>query len=453
MNSLALEEIAAMCGAPPPACGRGIRVRRVSKDSRTLVPGDLYFSLRGDNFDGNAFVRSALDRGAAAVVVDDPHAVDDLPPGFPVIFVQDSLAALQRLASSWRDRLALKVVSITGSNGKTSTKEFTAAVLGVRFRTVKTEGNLNNHIGLPLSILAAEAADEAAVWEIGMNHPGEIAPLAALARADVGIVTNIGVAHIEHLGSREGIAREKAALLEALRPDGTAIIPDNDDFADFLAGRSPAPVCRIGGESSDVRAGWIELGPEGTRFVLEAGGESVPVDLPVPGRHMVSNALLAVAAGLACGLTPEECAEGLSRARTAGGRLSRRECRGVTFFDDTYNANPDSMVAALEFLRELDAGGRKIAVLGRMGELGGHAAEGYTKVGRTAASALDFLVTVGPETAGLASAARDSGLENVHAAESPEDAAGMLREIAAPGDLVLVKGSRSARMEGVLEAF
>ncbi|GAB4166049.1 MAG: UDP-N-acetylmuramoyl-tripeptide--D-alanyl-D-alanine ligase [Terrimicrobiaceae bacterium] len=453
MNSLSLEEISVMCGAAPPRVGAEVRVRRLSKDSRTLVPGDLYLALRGGSFDGNAFVSAALARGAAAAIVDDPHAVADLPPDFPVILVEDSIAALYRLASSWRDRLALRVVSITGSNGKTSTKDFTAAVLGARYRTIKTDGNLNNHIGLPLSILAAEAADEAAVWEIGMNHPGEIAPLAALARPDVGIVTNIGVAHIEHLGSREGIAREKAALLEALKPGGVAIIPDGDDFADFLASRTPARVERVGGVDSPVRAESVEIMLEGTRFVLQAGGETHLVSLPVPGRHMVSNALLAVAAGLACGLTAAECAEGLSQVRTAGGRLTRRECRGVTFYDDTYNANPDSMVAALEFLKELRAEGRKIAVLGRMGELGLHAADGYAKVGRSAAEAVDFLVIVGAEARELARAAHDGGLARVKVVESPESAASVLREFAEPGDLVLVKGSRSARMEGVLEAF
>ena len=216
MDALTLLEVADMCGgvlrpgSPPPT------VRRISKDTRTLIPGDLYLALRGENHDGNAYVKEAEARGAAGAIVDDP--VVDPSSEFPVILVDDTLVALHRLAAAWRDRLALKVACITGSSGKTSTKEFAASVFSVRYRVVKTEGNLNNHIGLPLSILAASIADDAAVWEIGMNHPGEIAPLAKLARPDLAIITNIGVAHIEFLGSREAIAAEKGALAEAVGP-------------------------------------------------------------------------------------------------------------------------------------------------------------------------------------------------------------------------------------------
>ena len=208
MDDLTLPEIADMCGGVLSGNATACTVRRISKDTRTLVPGDLYLALRGENHDGNLHAKEAVSKGAVAAILD--KARQDLPSDFPVITVDDSLAALHRLAATWRDRLALKVVCITGSSGKTSTKEFAAAVLGTRFRVVKTQGNLNNHIGLPLSILSASMSDDVAVWEIGMNHPGEIAPLAALARPDLAMVTNIGVAHIEYMGSREAIAREKA---------------------------------------------------------------------------------------------------------------------------------------------------------------------------------------------------------------------------------------------------
>lgn len=448
MNSMSLDEIAVMCGGQPPAHSGQKTIRRISKDTRTLVPGDLYFALRGENFDGNAFIKQAVAKGAGAAVLDDPHA--PRPAELPVILVEDGLKALQRLAEAWRDRLALKVIGITGSNGKTSTKEFTAAVLSTRYRTVKTQGNLNNHIGVPLSILSAEVADGAAVWEVGMNHPGEIAPLAALVRADVGIITNIGVAHIEFLGSREAIAKEKRALLESLRPEGVAVIPANDDFSDFLASGTVARVMRVGGSDSDVRAEDIQVTMEGTSFRILAGGEQVSARLPVPGLHMVSNALLAVGAGLACGLSLEECAEGLEQTPLIAGRLAKRVVRGITFLDDTYNANPDSMVAALEVLKSLKCDGKRIAVLGCMGELGSHAGEGYRRVGSHGGA--DILIAVGADTLPMAEAAGGHFAE-VRCFGSTDEASEFLRQIVDESDLILVKGSRAAQMETVINSF
>jgi len=450
MNPLPLSELAALCGAPPPARGGDTAVSRVSKDTRTLAAGDLYFALRGESFDGNAFAREAAARGAAGAVLDDPAAAREVPSDFPVILVEDGAAALHRLAAAWRDRLGLRAVCITGSNGKTSTKEFTAAVLSSRFPTTKTEGNLNNHIGLPLTILAAETGHKAAVWEIGMNHPGEIAPLAAIAKPDAAIVTNIGVAHIEYMGSREAIAREKSALLAALPPAGTAIFPGSDDFADTLAASTRARVVRTGGP--DLHAADLRISADETAFTLVVDGARIPARVPAPGAHMVANALLAIAAGLALGLAPEECVAGLATARNASGRLARKSLRDVLFLDDTYNANPDSMVAALGVLAGIP-GGKKIAVLGRMGELGSHADEGYRRTGIAAAASAGALIAVGPETAPLAEAAEAAGLAHVVRAGDVAAAAAALREIAGAGDVVLVKGSRSARMERVLEEF
>ena len=207
MDALALFEIADMCGGVLQGPGASRTIRRISKDTRTLIPGDLYLALRGENHDGNLYAKTAAEKGAAGAILDATRP--DLPDSFPVIYVENALSALHRLAAAWRDRLALKVACVTGSSGKTTTKEFTAAVLSPRYRVVKTEGNLNNHIGLPLSILSASITDDAAVWEIGMNHPGEIAPLARLARPDIAIITNIGVAHIEYMGSRASHRRRK----------------------------------------------------------------------------------------------------------------------------------------------------------------------------------------------------------------------------------------------------
>ncbi len=450
MDALDLLEIAELCGGTLRGRPENLTVSRISKDTRTLAPGDLYLALRGENHDGNLYAKEAAARGAVGAILDRVPA--DLPPDFPVIQVEDSLAALHRLAGAWRDRLPLRVVCITGSSGKTSTKEFTAAVLATRFRVVRTEGNLNNHIGLPLSILSASTSDDAAVWEIGMNHPGEIAPLARLARPDLAIITNIGVAHIEYMGSREAIAKEKGALVGAVGADGAVVLPAEDDFREYLASVSRARVIEAGVTRGEVTASDLEIDMDGSRFVLHWEGDSVRARLAVPGEHMVRNALLAVAAGLEFGLSLEECAEGLASARLTGGRLARRTVRGVTILDDTYNANPDSMEAAVRTLKAVGTRGRRIAVLGRMGELGDHASEGYRQVGR-AAAALDALIAVGPETVALTETARAGGLKEIHETSSAEEAAAVLRRIAAEGDIVLVKGSRFARMERVIENF
>ena len=451
MDALTLFEIAEMCGGVLRAASPSQTVRRISKDTRTLIPGDLYLALHGETHDGNIYAKTAAAKGASGAILD--VLPQDLPAGFPVILVENTLAALHRLAAAWRDRLALKVACVTGSSGKTSTKEFTAGVLSVRYRVVKTEGNLNNHIGLPLSILSASIADDAAVWEIGMNHPGEIAPLARLARPDVAIITNIGIAHIEYMGSREAIAAEKGALAEAVGPSGSVILPADDDFVPHIANRTAARVVHAGLSSGAVTASDIEMNAAGCRFTVHAGNQAVRASVSAPGEHMVRNALLAVAAGLEFGLRLEECAEGLAAARLTGGRLTRRILRGVTMLDDTYNANPDSMDAALDTLGALPVAGRRIAVLGRMGELGEHAAAGYQRVGRNAARIVDALIAVGPETVPLSETARAAGLKEVHATVDTAEAAGVLRQLAHEGDIVLVKGSRAARMERVIEAF
>ena len=451
MDPLSLSEIAAMSGGALRA-DSGALVTRVSKDTRSLEPGDLYVALRGGNFDGHEFVATAAERGAAAALVDRDVSA---PAGFPLVRVGDTLVALQSLAAAWRDRLPLRCVGITGSSGKTSTKEFTAAVLGARFRVSKTQGNLNNHIGVPLTILGATTADQAAVWEMGMNHPGEIAPLAALARPDAGIITNIGVSHIEFFADgRDGIAHEKTELLRAVHPDGAALIPAEDDYLDTLVARAAGRrVIRCGlTDSADVRASHLRLHADRTMFRAHGFGESVEATVPAVGEHMVRNALLALAAGLEFGLSLEEAAAGLAEARLTGGRLEQKTIRGVRVLDDTYNANPDSVEAALRTLAALPTGGRRIAVLGRMGELGAHADAGYARVGRAAAAHAQVLVTVGPETAPLAAAARNTGLVP-HEVATTAEAAALLRELAREGDLVLVKGSRSARMEHVIADF
>jgi UDP-N-acetylmuramoyl-tripeptide--D-alanyl-D-alanine ligase len=452
MDPLSLASVASMSSAALVSGDPDALTFRVSKDTRTLRPGDLYVALQGERYDGNAFLQEAASRGAVGAICDkEPPA--GLPPDFAILSTPDSLSALALLASSWRDRLNLRPVVITGSSGKTSVKDLTATVLRSRLRVTATFGNLNNHIGLPLTILEAGSGDEVGVWEIGMNHRGEIAPLAGMARPEIGIITGIGTAHLENLGSREEIAREKGDLLEKIPKDGLAILPAGDDFVSELESRTEARVMKVGFDSGELRASRIVAENGGSRFGISGDFGAAEAWLPVPGRHMVGNALLAVAAGLILGIPLEECARALSHSELTSGRLSRLERGGVTFLDDSYNANPDSMKAALVTLASLPCSGRRIAVLGRMGELGIHAAAGYEDVGRAAARTADLLVCVGHEAHSIGEAARDGGLEKILLTNDNDGAATLLTGLVKPGDIVLVKASRSARMEEILNHF
>jgi UDP-N-acetylmuramoyl-tripeptide--D-alanyl-D-alanine ligase len=302
-------------------------------------------------------------------------------------------------------------------------------------------------------MLRASAADEIGVFEIGMNHPGEIAPLAALAAPEAGIVTNIGVAHIEFFGSRAAIAAEKGMLAEVLPASGFLVLNAGDEFSEAIARRSPARTITTGIGKGDLCATLLESGFEGNRFRVQAGTEEAEVMLPVPGVHMIENALLALAAGGGFGIPLAVGAQGLAKCRLTRGRLEQKTLAGIHFLDDTYNANPDSMRAALRTLAVLPVAGARIAVLGRMGELGSESERGHRSVGEEAAKAgIDWLIAVGGEEAGvLAEAARQAGLKEVHLVSDPEAAAALLAERAQPGDLILVKGSRAARMERVLD--
>ncbi|MDB6149119.1 MAG: UDP-N-acetylmuramoylalanyl-D-glutamyl-2,6-diaminopimelate/D-alanyl-D-alanyl ligase [Chthoniobacter sp.] len=427
-------------------------VTTVCTDSRALKAGDLFVALRGDNFDGHSFVAEAARRGAAAAIVEE--VPPELVTGFGVIQVANTLRALQNLASEYRRSLPMQVVGITGSNGKTSTKDAAACVLGEHFQVTKTEGNFNNHIGLPLTILRARTGDQVGVFEMGMNHPGEIAPLAAMAAPDVAIITGIGVAHIEFMGTREAIALEKGMLAEALPPSGTLILSAHDDFSQALAKRTKADAVFAGIDAGDVRASDLRPHFTGTRFKLSADGHSVDAEIPVPGEHMVRNALLAVAAGRVFGLSLEECAAGLQKLRVTKGRLEHKTVRGIQILDDTYNANPDSMTAALRTLASLPAAGRRIAVLGRMGELGVEAQRGHQQVGEAAAREhIDCVVGVGEEAEWIADSAWRGGVEKVVKVPDTDEATKLLRLYARPGDVLLIKGSRSAKMERIVEGL
>jgi UDP-N-acetylmuramoyl-tripeptide--D-alanyl-D-alanine ligase len=449
MQSLTAQQLAEILGTTV-AAGRADALASggVSTDTRTLSRGAVFFALRGEHFDGDAFARKAMDAGAAVVVVS--RWTDGEPADGAVIVVADPLLALQRLAHWWRSRLAIPVVAVTGSNGKTSVKDFTAAVLSRRYEVAATRGNLNNHIGVPLSVLATTQQHTAAVWEMGMNHPGEIAPLCEIARPKYGIITNIGTAHIEFFGSRDAIAEEKGTLARALPADGILFIPAICDYHEYLRQRTKAAIIPVGNGRGLVRAEDLRFEAERSCFTLAIEGEGkAEVELPVPGRHMVTNALLAAGTGWKLGVPLVEIAAGLAAAKLTGGRLHRYDWQGVTVIDDTYNANPESMAAAIETLADtpVSNGARRIIVLGRMGELGSHGPAAHLHVGELAARRHLTVLAVGEGSEGIARGARD-------AAYFPllEDAAEWLSREVKPGDVVLLKGSRTATVERVMNA-
>ena len=451
MDPLSLHRIAEFAAAEIVRGNAETIVSRISTDSRTIKPGELFVALRGENFDAHNFLEQVAQAGATgAIVSQDPPPA--LPQTFATLRAPDTLVAYQNLAANYRKTLPLKVLGITGSNGKTSTKDFAASILGRAFRVTKTEGNFNNHVGLPRTVLEANRDYQFGVWELGMNHPGEIAALARIAAPDAAIITNIGIAHIEFMGSREAIAREKGALAEAIGPGGFAVLNADDEFSASIAQRTRARAIFAGIEEGAIRAIDVQQTPGGCEFTIVEGAHRCRAQLPVPGLHMVQNAILAVAAGRAFGVSLEECAAGLISAPLAKARLQIRDIHGVHFIDDSYNANPDSMKAALRTLMELDTDGKRIAVLGRMLELGSESERGHREVGETAATlGIDHLISIGNDT--IAVAAEEAGLENAAIAQDATDAAEILNEIVEPGDLVLIKGSRSARTELVLDEF
>lgn len=430
-------------------------VSDVSTDTRNIHSGSLFVALRGDNFDGHAFAAAAVENGAVCLMLDElPKEVGSI--GMPILLVENTLYGLQRLARWYRRQLEIKVVGITGSNGKTSVKDFTASVLSQQFKVNATKGNFNNHIGLPLSVLSTEEDDEVCIWEMGMNHAGEIEPLCEIAAPEIGIITNIGTAHIEFLGSREGIAEEKAALARSLPDHGTLIVTASCDYVDYLIERTHAHVLVAGNGRGAVRAEDLKITESGSAFNLCIDDEdAVPVEIGVCGRHMVNNALLAAAAGHALGMKAPEIAAGLNAAILTSGRLRRYSSAGITVFDDTYNANPDSVVAAIETIAELSLnnGSRRVVVLGMMAELGIHADEEHLRVGKLAAEKGLQVISVGKAAEKIYQGAQVVN-ETAKQFDDKESAASWLKDYCEDGDVVLFKGSRMAGIEEVMnQAF
>ncbi len=452
MKPLSLQILTECVGGRLIAGDASLMATGVSTDSRKIGAGEVFIALQGEKFDAHDFLAQVAQSGALAVVVHRlPSGWEQL--GCAVIEVPDTLIALQTLAREHKRMLHPKTIAITGSNGKTSTKDFIAAIMRRQNQVRATLGNLNNHIGVPLTLLQLNEGDTCLVVEMGMNHFGEIQVLADIAEPDTAIITNIGVAHIEFLGSRAGIALEKGMLAEAIPAAGCVVLNANDEFTASIAARSKAKVITAGIGLGDVCATITESSAAGSRFTLNFSGQSiVAAFLPVPGEHMVSNAALAAACAWHYGIAPEEIAAALSEVQLTKGRVQLKIIKGVSFLDDSYNANPDSMRAGLKTLMGLQIEGRKVAVLGQMGELGEHAEQGHREVGAYAAElGLDAVFTVGKEAALIS----DAAASVCHSENLPDHAgcAAFLHEWLKPGDAVLLKGSRSAGMEQVLNLY
>jgi UDP-N-acetylmuramoyl-tripeptide--D-alanyl-D-alanine ligase len=426
---------------------------RVNTDSRAAQAGDVFVALTGERFDGHEFITEVAAKDAAAVVVNRGRKWPQLPCA--VIEVADTRVALGQIAAAYRREFSLPVIAVGGSNGKTTVKELLGAVLSQRLNTVWSEASFNNDIGVPHTLLRIGAAQQAAVIEVGTNHPGELAPLLRLAQPRYGVITSIGREHLEFFGDLAGVLREEGALGEGLPADGVLFLGGDGEHAAPLAARTKARVVRVGfAEGNDWRVTRAFLSQDGTLFRVTAPDEAFSGEYRTTllGRHQVLNALFAIAVAAELGLTRDEIQQGLAACVGAKMRLQLYEVNGVRVLDDSYNANADSMIAALETLAEFPAKGRKLAVLGDMAELGAHTEAAHREVGRRAAElAVGQLFTVGANAAVMAAAAREAGLNRVMEFANAESAAGALRSVLKPGDVLLLKASRSARIERVVE--
>jgi len=424
----------------------------VSTDSRTLQRGELFFALPGEQFDGHDFAVAALQAGAAAAVVS--RQLPGVPGEAPLIEVEDTRRAYGRLGCWYREQSKAQVIAITGSTGKTTTKSLLAGILSRQGPTLVAPGTENNEIGVPRTLLRLTAEHRFCVLEFGMRGPGEIAYLAEISHPEIGVLTNIGTSHLGRLGGRETIAQSKAELLQALPPEGRAILNADDFFFGLLQEMCTCPVLSFGlSPQADVWAENIELlGLEGSRFVLCLGAECLDIELPLLGEHNIGNALAAAAAAWAATGLTTGVQEGLGQAKSEPMRGEVVCLPGLlTLINDTYNASPTSVAAALNLLASLP--GRKVLVLGDMLELGEFAEEEHRQVGELAANrGVAWLVAVGPGAAGAAEAAGEAGLATNSVADAAA-ALSVLREGLQPGDVILVKASRRLALEQVVQGL
>jgi UDP-N-acetylmuramoyl-tripeptide--D-alanyl-D-alanine ligase len=456
MEPRTLQYIAKACAGEQLTGSPDALVRRVCTDSRAVRPGDLFFALSGDKFDGHEFLKEVMGKDAAAVVVNRQRLpVPSLGSG--VIAVENTRQALARLAAEFRHDFNIPTVAVGGSNGKTTTKDLIASVLRQKLSTLWSEASFNNDIGVPLTLLRLEAHHEAAVLEVGTNHPGELAPLVAMIQPQFGVVTSIGREHLEFFGDIKGVVEEEGWLAELLPPGGKLFLNGDTNCADLIAQRSRAAVVRIGfGENCDWRMQNVRMDQGGAHFSVISPRAELSGDYRVNllGRHQITNATLAMAVAAELGLNAHEIRRGLASCQPPRMRLQVCEFNGVRILNDAYNANADSMLAALQTLNEFPCTGRRIAVLGDMAELGEHSFAAHAEVGRMAAELGAIqLVTVGQMARLTAQAARDAGLRDVTECRDVAEATAMLKRIAREGDVILLKASRVTGLERVSESL
>ena len=454
-----------LTGEDPRVAKQGIR--RLCTDSREIGRGDLFVALKGERMDGHDFVPAALRQGAVGALVRDDYRVPSAAPrkvraaiGPVLLGVPDTLLAYQRLAAHHRNRFRIPIVAVTGSNGKTTTKEMVADILARRWPVLKTEGNLNNRIGVPQTLFRLTSRHKAAVVEMGVDQPGQTARLCEIVRPTLGLITNIGPDHLEFFGTMDVSAQAKGELLEFLPADGSVVLNADDAYFGYLAARARCDILSFGlSEKAQVRADRLVMGArDGTQFQLKlpGRGKPQPVSLAAHGLHNVLNALAAAAVGHVMGLSAATIAEGLARFRPAAMRSQVLTVNGIRIINDCYNANPASMKAAIDLLLELGAGLRSVAVLGDMLELGPEAPVLHREVGAyLAARGVSHLIACGELGRHLAEGARDAGMAPERIVLEPDAprAGAALKTLAREGDVVLVKASRGMKMEQAIEAL
>lgn len=438
-------------------------------DSRTVFPDNVFLAMPGMRVDGNDYIRGAIQRGAGVIVCTRTPDRNTIAVAgefaCPIVVVDDGVEALERLAGFWRDKLHATVIGVTGSTGKTSTKDFLKSVFSQRFNTVATQGNQNNEIGVPATMLSADEGTEVLIVELGMRGMHQIEHLCSFVKPDVAVVTNVGISHMELLGSRDNIARAKAELLEALPPSGFAVLNADDEYTPMLESIAQLPERGLAVHSYGLSAD-AEVRAENISYDADAcasfeavtdDGAKVPVKLPIPGEHNVLNALAAFTAGVNMGIELGDIARGLEETEGSGMRMEIVHAgNGVTVINDAYNANPDSMRASLTTLATLEAPGRRIAVLGDMGELGDDEYQLHVDVGTFAAQmGLDMIICIGTLSLGIKSGALAADMDSarVKSFTGIEEAQQFLDKYVEEGDIVLVKASRFMELERIVQGI
>jgi UDP-N-acetylmuramoyl-tripeptide--D-alanyl-D-alanine ligase len=454
MEVRSLKFIAEACAGEQRRGSPETLVRRVCTDSRQAQSGDLFVALPGERHDAHAFLPDVMRNGVSAALVERSRAVPEFPEG-AVVAVTNTRRALGQIAARYRKDFSVPIIAVGGSNGKTTTKELIASVLRQKLNTLWSEASFNNDIGVPLTLLRLENTHQAAVLEVGTNHPGEIAPLMKMIRPQLGVITNVGREHLEFFGDLEGVAKEEGAVAEGLPADGKLFINGDNEWTEKIVQRTKAKIVRVGlNEGNDWRASRLRPDKNGVAFTVQSANAEFAGEYRVNllGRHQVVNALFALAIGAELGLSRTEIERGLAECQPPKMRLQLWEFNGVRVLDDAYNANADSVLAALQTLQDFPCKGRRVAVLGDMAELGAHAESAHLEIGRRAAElGVEQLFTFGTMAPLIARAAREAGLNRVLEFIDVEPAADAVKKFVKPGDVLLLKASRSSRLERIAE--